>query len=202
PEDAPSFAGIENLWIGAHGGGYFSSVMLLRPADQSLFRAIADEFDAVHFISLAEDIGRDLDTLTGTMLFLFLAAYIAVAVIIFFMYKWRDNLKICAVPLLLVVAALAVLAANGISIGFFSVAALVLVFGLSLDYIFFMTGRKPALEKNLSLLGVVLSFLTTFLSFGALALSSSMPVHLFGLTVSAGLGAAFVFAVVLQSKAE
>jgi len=57
------------------------------------------------------------------MLFLFLAAYIIVSVIIFFAYPWKDNLKICLVPLLLVKGVLAVLAFSGISIGFFSVAA-------------------------------------------------------------------------------
>ena len=97
-------------------------------------------------------------------------------------------------------AALTALAVNRISIGFFSAAALVLVFGLGLDYVFFMTGRKNKADKNLTLLGVVLSFLTTFLSFGALAFSSFMPAHLFGLTVSAGLGAAFICAIILQER--
>jgi len=39
-----------------------------------------------------------------------------------------------------------------------------------------------------------------FLSFGVLVLSSFTPTHIFGLTVSAGLGAAFVFAMLLQSR--
>jgi predicted exporter len=98
-------------------------------------------------------------------------------------------------------AALTVLAANKVSIGFFSVAALILVFGLSLDYIFFLTGRKNKENKKLAVIGVILSFLTTLLSFGALALSSFMPVHLFGLTVCAGLSAVFISALVLQSGA-
>ena len=200
PENAPSHAGISNLWIGEHNGNYFSSVMPFRPTDISLFKSIADEFDNVHFINMAEDISRDMDTLTRTMLLLFLAAYIVVSVIIFFAYPWRDNFKICLVPLLLAIGTLAVLAANRIYIGFFSVAALVLVFGLSLDYIFFMTGKKSKTEKNLARLGVFLSFITALLSFGALALSGFMPVHLFGLTVSAGLGAAFISAIILQSK--
>ena len=202
PENAPSQAGISNLWIGEQDGSYFSCVMPLKPKDEELFRAIANESGNVHFISKAKDIGRDLDTLTQTMLFLFLAAYIAVSVIIFLLYPRRDGLKICVVPLLLVLAALAVLAVNGIPVGFFSVAALVLVFGLSLDYIFFLTGRKSRAEKKLSFLGVSLSFITTLLSFGALAFSSFMPVHLFAITVSAGLGAAFISAVILQARTD
>jgi predicted exporter len=134
------------------------------------------------------------------MLLFFMAAYIIVSIIIFCVYPRKDSLKICAIPLFLSSAALAALAANRIPLGFFSVAALVLVFGLGLDYIFYMTGGKGGAGGRLTLLGVVLSFLTTLLSFGALVLSSFMPVHIFGLTVSAGLGAAFISAMLLQSK--
>jgi predicted exporter len=200
PEDAPSYTGISNLWMGERGGSCYSCVIPMKPADENIFRSIAEEFDDVHFVNKAKDIGRDLDTLTRTMLFFFLAAYIAVSVIICFVYSWKDSLKIYAVPLFLVTAVMAVLAASRIPLGFFSIAALVLVFGLGMDYIFYMTARKHEREGNITLLGVVLAFLTTILSFGALALSSFMPVHIFGLTVSAGLGAAFISAVILQAR--
>jgi len=201
PKDAPSFAGISNLWLGEQGENCYSCVLPIKPTDETLFRSIAAEFDYVHFINKSKDIGRDLDTLTKTMLLFFLAAFIVVSVIICIVYPWPDNLKICIVPLFMVLSATTVLAVNRIPIGLFSVAALVLVFGLGLDYIFYMVDRKSG-RKDLSLLGVVISFLTTLLSFGALALSSFMPVHIFGLTVSAGLGAAFISAIILQSKSD
>jgi len=43
--------------------------------------------------------------LTGTMLFFFLAAYLVISVVVWVVYPWRDSLKICAVPVLLVLAA-------------------------------------------------------------------------------------------------
>ena len=200
PHDAPAQAGISNMWIGEVEGNYYSCVLPIKPTNEALFRSIADEFDYVNFINKAKDIGHDMDTITGTMLRFFFAAYLVVSIIIFRMYPWRDGIKICAVPLFLVITALALLTINRISVGFFSVAALVLVFGLSLDYIFFMTGKKSKEEKKLALLGVLLSFLTSLLSFGALGFSSFMPVHLFGFTVSAGLGAAFISAMILQGR--
>jgi predicted exporter len=200
-EDVPSFAGASNLWIGEQGGNYYSCVLPLKPsANEAVFRSIAKEFDYVHFINKTKDIGRDLDTLTRTMLFFFLAAYIVIAVLICFVYPRLDSLKICVFPIFLVMSAMTVLAVNRIPLGFFSAAALVLVFGLGMDYIFYMTGRKLEGRGDLTMLGMVLSFLTTLLSFGALALSSFMPVHIFGLTVSTGLSAAFVFAVLLQVR--
>jgi predicted exporter len=202
PTDAnvPSIAGISKLWIGEKNGNYYSCVIPLKPADEAIFRAIAEEFDPVYFVNKAKDIGRDLDTLTRTMLLFFLAAYIVISVVVFVVYPRRDSVKICAIPILLVLTALAALALNKIPLGFFSVAALVLVFGLGLDYIFYMIGKKQSEEIRLTSLAVVLSFLTTLLSFGALVLSNFTPTHIFGLTVSAGLGAAFIFAMLLQAK--
>jgi len=201
-KDAPAQAGISNLWIGQSGENFYTCILPLKPKDEKVFREIAQEMDFVHFVNKAKDIGNDMDTITRTMLFLFLAAYVIVSVIICFIYPWKDSIKICSVPLLLVLASVTILAVNKIYIGFFSVAALVLVFGLSLDYIFFMTGKKKKNEKKLTLLGVFLSFLTTLLSFGALSFSNFMPVHLFGLTVCAGLGAAFISALILQAKVD
>jgi predicted exporter len=199
--DAPAQAGIENLWIGEQGSGCYSCVIPLHPAAaEAVFRAIAGEFDFVHFINKAKDIGRDLDTLTRTMLLFFLAAYLIISVIICCVYPWRDSIKICAAPLFLVLITVAVLAVNKIPLGFFSAAALVLVFGLGLDYIFYMIDKKREETAKLTRLAVLLSFVTTLLSFGALALSSFVPTHIFGLTVSAGLSAAFVFAMLLQGE--
>jgi predicted exporter len=205
PEDAPSLAGISKLWIGQPINGedcYYSCVLPLKPTDEAVFSRIADELDSVYFVNKEKDIRRDLNILTGTILLFFLAAYFVVSITVFAVYPRRDSLKICAVPLLLVLSALAALSVNKIPLGFFSVAALVLVFGLGLDYIFYMIGKKHGEDIRLTSLAVVLSFLTTLLSFGALVLSSFTPTHIFGLTVSAGLCAAFIFAMLLQDRAS
>jgi predicted exporter len=198
PEDAPPLAGISNLWIGESGGNYYSCVLPLRPADEAVFKSIAGEFDFVHFVNKAKDIGSDLDTLTRTMLLFFLAAYVVISVLICFLYPRRDSFRICAVPFFLVLGTWVVLTVSMIPLGFFSVAALILVFGLGLDYIFYMIARKRG--DDFTVLAVALSFLTTILSFGALAFSNFMPVHIFGLTVLAGLSTAFISAMILRGK--
>ena len=201
PGDAPSITGISRLWIGEQDGNYYSCLMPLDPADETIFQAIAEEFDFVYFINKTKAINADLDTLTKTIILSFLAAYFVVCVLVFIVYPWQDSLKICTVPVFLVLSALAVLATVKIPLGFFSIAALVLVFGLGLDYIIYMSAKKHTEDKNLTRLAVTLSFLTTLLSFGVLALSSFAPAHIFGLTVSAGLVAAFVSAMLLSNKA-
>lgn len=201
PADAPLQAGVSNLWIGGHNGQWSSCVIPLHPGDgEALFRSIAAEFDFVYFINKAQDIGRDLDTLTKTMLLFFLIAYLIISVVICCVYSRRDSIRICAAPLFMVLITVTVLAVCKIPLGFFSAAALVLVFGLGLDYIFYMTGNKRGENAELTRLAVLLSFATTLLSFGALALSSFTPTHIFGLTVSAGLSGAFIFSMLLQNE--
>jgi len=201
-DSSPVTENISNLWIGNIDGIFYSCVLPLRPAGEAVFRAIAEEFGFVHFINKAGDISRDLDTLTKTMVIFFFAACLVIAVLVFFVYPWRDSLKICSIPVFIILAALAVLAINKVNPGFFPAAAFIPVFGLGLDYIFYMTGKKPAETSRLTFAAVILSFLTTLLSFGALAASSFVPVHEFGLTVSAGLMAAFISAMLLAWRVD
>jgi predicted exporter len=199
PDDAPEILGLANLWIGKAGDKYYSCVLSLQGGDEAAFKSIAEELDFVFFINKAHDISRNLDTITGTMLFLFLVSFIVISVLVFLVYPRSESIKICMVPVFIFISILAVLLVNKIPFNFFSAAGITLVFGLGLDYIFYICGRGHD-EKGISILAVLLSFLTTILSFGALALSSFVPVHLFGLTVSAGLAAAFISAMLLTGK--
>ena len=88
----------------------------------------------------------------------------------------------------------------GQSIEFFGITGMILVFGLGLDYIIYMIENikreKKGLIQNgmpkLEPFAIFLSFLTTALSFGALAFSTFVPVHTMGLTIFLGLVAAFI----------
>ena len=89
----------------------------------------------------------------------------------------------------------AVYSLAGIHLEFFSITGIILVFGLSLDYLIYMTEvqkRKDCKEnKRLESFAVFLSFATTAISFGAIALSSFVPVHLMGLAILVGLVTAY-----------
>ena len=82
-----------------------------------------------------------------------------------------------------------------INLEFFSVTGLILVFGLGLDYIIYMMENEKNKGKNTNTLepfATLLSFVTTIVSFGALALSSFQPVHLMGLSIFLGLASAYI----------
>jgi predicted exporter len=92
------------------------------------------------------------------------------------------------------------LACLDIPLGFFPVVGLILVFGLGLDYMFYITENETRGRPSfLTIAAIFLSFATTALSFGALALSSFVPVRIFGLTVFTGLTAAWAAAMLLSN---
>ncbi|MDR3304331.1 MAG: MMPL family transporter [Treponema sp.] len=187
---------IATLWIETADACY-SCVLPLHTKDEAAFRAIAAELDGVFFINKVKDIGSELDTLTRIMLTLFGAAYLVIAIVVKCCYKWKETLRICAVPFFMILATLAVFALADIPLGFFSVTGLVLVFGLGLDYMFYLTESADA---TVSIRAIQLSFATTALSFGALALSGFVPVHIFGLSVLTGLTAAFAAGMLLNNQ--
>jgi predicted exporter len=134
------------------------------------------------------------------MLFLFLGAYIFIAVVVKQFYPWAKTLRICLVPFLLVLVTITTLSCLDIPLGFFSVTGLVLVFGLGLDYMFYITESEIRGRPSfLTLAAIFLSFATTALSFGALALSSFVPVRVFGLAVFTGLATAWAAAMLLSN---
>jgi predicted exporter len=195
---------VSNLWIGNPGGtSYYSCVLPLHTKDEASFQSLTAELEGVVFVNKAKDISTELNDLTRTMLLLFLAAYIGIALLIRRFYSLKHTLRICAVPFLLILVSLAVLACLDIPLGFFSAVGLVLAFGLGLDYMFYLTESENAHDsRSLTLLAIGLSFATTALSFGALALSSFAPAHIFGLTAFTGLTAAFISAMLLMKNEQ
>jgi predicted exporter len=211
-EKLPAYIGnmLSNLWIGEEGGRYYSCVLPVNAKDEECFRAIAEDLDSVFFMNKAADIGKELDRLTRTMIALLLVAYACIVITVFFRYRHVDALCISAVPFVLALTVLAVLAAADTALGFFPMVGLILVFGLGLDYMFYSVDwkgdaapelRSAALHdgagKQLAKGAIVLSYVTTALSFGALVLSSFAPVHVFGLTVFAGVSSAFISAMLI-----
>jgi predicted exporter len=187
---------LSSLWLGEINGNYYSCVFPVQPkADAPVFQEVANRLDHVFFMNKVETIARDLNALTRIIIVLCLAAYCLIAVIVKVFYSWRNTLKICASPVVLVLVTGALFLLLGIPFGFFAISAFILVFGLGLDYSFYAV---EGARKEAATIPMVISFITTALAFGALVLSSFMPVHIFGLTVFIGLSTAFVTALLLK----
>ena len=98
--------------------------------------------------------------------------------------------------MLIVLWTAAVFAMCGIHFEFFSITGMILVFGLGLDYVIYMIENEKRQIKTsdakLEPFAIALSFVTTAVSFGALALSKFVPVHMIGMAIFIGLVTAFV----------
>jgi predicted exporter len=99
-------------------------------------------------------------------------------------YGLRGALAVLVPPLFGVAAALAATAYAGMSVSLFSVLALILVLGIGVDYAVFL--REGGARLDAALLGVVLAAITTLLSFGLLAMSSTPALQSFGFTLAVG----------------
>ncbi|MDR2841655.1 MAG: MMPL family transporter [Spirochaetaceae bacterium] len=189
---------ISNIYLGNIDGFYYSCVLPLKASgEKDIFKNIAASLDNVHFINKTEDISKQLDSLTKTMLTLFICAYIIIVIITKIIYPLRSAVKICIVPLIAMLSVTGIFALFDMPLGFFSAAGFVLIFGLGIDYMFYITEQKNKIDKK-TITAIILSFVTTAISFGALSLSSFVPVHILGLTVFSGLTGAFVSAMLIK----
>ena len=196
-KNIPSFVSrsIQTAWLGEMDGKYYTVIMPnIIENSAELKELVKDESD-VFFINKMADMGSDLDKLTKIVLEFFAIAYIIMFVVIKFFYNWKQSLKIVSVPILIVLVTGAIFGIAGIHLEFFSVTGLILVFGLGLDYIIYMMENereKKSSSKKLDPFATLLSFVTTIISFGALALSAFKPVHLMGLSIFIGLCTAYI----------
>ncbi len=198
--NVPDFieSAISSAWLGKVGDYYYTVMLPTKVTDYSVYRSLGENDKGIFFISKSQDISVDLDKLTVMVLKFFLAAYLLMFVMLKFFYTWKQSFKIISVPLLIILVVLAFFAIFKIDMEFFSVTGLILVFGLGLDYIIYMMENekngalKTEGEKALEPFATMVSFITTIISFGALALSSFKPVHLIGLSIFIGLATAYI----------
>ncbi len=196
-ENVPSFLAskISKVWLGKIGEKYYSVIMPNMVSNPNGLKQFESTEDGVYFISKMADMARDLDKLTTIVIEFFALAYIVMFIILKFFYSWKQSLKIISIPILIIFMSAAIFAISKIDLEFFSVTGLILVFGLGVDYIIYMVQNendKALKEKTIEPFATFLSFFTTAISFGALALSSFQPVHLMGLSIFVGLTTAYV----------
>ena len=191
--NVPDFitSAISSAWLGEIDGKYYSVMLPTKVTDYTTYRSLVENNNDAFFISKSQDISKDLDALTLMVLKFFIVAYVLMFIMLKFFYTWKQTFKIISVPFLIILVVIAVFATCKINLEFFSVTGLILVFGLGLDYIIYMMEnekKKTVLEPYATLV----SFITTIISFGALALSSFKPVHLIGLSIFIGLATAYI----------
>lgn len=174
---------ISNLWIGEVEGKWFSVVMPMHFEDMEYCKMLAEKNSNVYFMNKMSDIGNELNNLTKLMFAFLLIGFIIMTCVLKFFYKWKDVLRIISIPIITIFSCVTMLGLFNIPIGFFSITGIILVFGLGIDYVIYAVESSERINS----LAIVLSFISSAISFGALAFSSFAPVFMFGFTVFVGL---------------
>lgn len=180
------------LWLGPTEDGVAAMTSLQGLNNPALLRVQALDLPGVQ---LVDRLGELNDVFAATQISaaeLKLASCALIVLVLMLPFGLGGALRIVALPLLAALCSLASLGWLGQPLTLFSLFGLLLVTAISVDYAILM--REQVGGAAVSLLGTLLAALTTWLSFGLLAVSSTPAVSNFGLSVSLGLAFSFMLA--------
>lgn len=180
------------LWLGSTGSGVAAIVSLQGLSDASLLRSQTQDLAGVQLVDRLGELNQVFAATQVSAAELKLLSCALILVLLVVPFGLRGSLRIVALPLLAALCSLASLGWLGEPLTLFSLFGLLLVTAISVDYAILMHERIGG--AAVSLLGTLLAALTTWLSFGLLALSSTPAVSNFGVAVSLGLVFSFLLA--------
>ncbi|NRB38734.1 MAG: hypothetical protein HRU20_09750 [Pseudomonadales bacterium] len=197
-------APIQELFLGCDKNNCASIISLSGIKNLSALQTTANKFASVILVDQVASINTVLFNYRQLATVFIAIAIIAITLLLSLLLSLRSALIIISTPALAITFTVASLSIinhlfSASTFSLFNVFALLLVLGISLDYAIFT--HLGAEHKNTTALAVLLSLLTTLLAFGLLALSSTMVVHAFGLTLAIGVISAFLIAPLLPAKA-
>jgi predicted exporter len=185
------------LWLGELDQRYHSLVLLSGVHSLPALQQATDQTTGVQFIDTVAGISAALDGKRQAASNLLLLAYAAIALLLLLRYRQRRALRLLAVPVLSSLLTVAALSVAGIAISLFHVFALFLVLGLGMDYSIFLfeslahdsqqaVGTAAGDDYRHCQLAILLSAITSSLSFGLLSFSSTPMISAFGMVVLLG----------------
>jgi predicted exporter len=181
------------LWLGStDDGGVAAMVSLQGLNNPALLQVQARDLPGVELVDRLGELNSVFAATQISAAELKLASCVLIVLVLILPFGLGGALRIVALPLLAALCSLASLGWLGQPLTLFSLFGLLLVTAISVDYAILM--REQVGGAAVSLLGTLLAALTTWLSFGLLAVSSTPAVSNFGLSVSLGLAFSFMLA--------
>lgn len=181
------------LWLGPTDDGQVAGLVSLQGlSDSDLLATQAEGLAGVKLVDRLGELNRLFAATQVSAAELKLASCVLIFTILCIPFGVRGAVRVLAVSLLAALASLACLGWLGQPLTLFSLFGLLLVTAIGVDYAILIRERVGGAAT--SLLGTLLSALTTWLSFGLLAVSSTPAVSNFGLTISIGLVFSFLLA--------
>ena len=180
-------SGLAQLWLppDASHSQYGSIVLLGGIKDLSAVKTISETVSGVTLVDKVADISAVMAHFRQLTLWLLGISLAMAAVLFVWRYGRRHGLATALVPVMAALLTLATLGWFGAGLTLFHTLALLLVFGIGVDYSLFFAsaGRHPAAV----MLAVLLSAASTLLAFGLLGFSSTHAIAAFGQTLTLGI---------------
>ncbi|WP_454833746.1 MMPL family transporter [Pseudomonas lini] len=180
------------LWLGPTDDGVAAMVSLQGLNNPTLLRVQALDLPGVELMDRLGELNQVFAATQISAAELKLASCVLIVLVLILPFGFGGALRIVSLPLLAALCSLASLGWLGQPLTLFSLFGLLLVTAISVDYAILM--REQIGGAAASLLGTLLAAVTTWLSFGLLAVSSTPAVSNFGLSVSLGLAFSFILA--------
>jgi predicted exporter len=197
----PALWFLGNLVVPMESAGATHLVLLTgveRPAE---LRQLGAELPGVRFIDPTGDVTRLLGEYRLRAVALLGLSVLFMLPVLAWRYGVAGSLRVAFPSLAAVLLAPAATSLLGVTFTFFNAMALVMVLSIGIDYAIFCR-EAAASRRAVTLLGVGLAMLTALLSFGLLALSRTVAVEAFGLTMLFGISIAFALAPLAAASAE
>lgn len=173
------------LWIGEVNGKFYSAVFPLHVAANFAVSQFTEGMPFVYAVNKMDNVNATLTDLSRVALLLVALAYLVVFVVLVLVYGFVQALKVIRAPVISCFFIAAVFGYCGIPFNFFAIVGVILTLGIGIDYaLFFKEGGSRNLKTALA---VMLSAMTTLISFGSLSFSSFVPVATFGFSVLLGI---------------
>ncbi|MEP9318702.1 hypothetical protein ABKS89_16325 [Pseudomonas sp. LABIM340] len=179
------------LWLGTVDGGVAGLVSLQGLSDAGVLTEQAKGLQGVQLVDRLGELNRLFAATQVSATELKLLSCVLIFALLLKPFGPRGALRIVLLPLLAALCSLASLGWLGQPLTLFSLFGLLLVTAIGVDYTILMRERVGG--TAVSLIGVLLAAITTWLSFGLLALSATPVISNFGLAVGLGLGFCFLF---------
>ncbi|MFI8480446.1 MMPL family transporter [Pseudomonas sp. NPDC078700] len=179
------------LWMGATSQGVSGLISLDGQTSTARLQDAAKGIEGVELVDRLGELNALFSQTQISAATLKLISCAAIVVLLCLPFGLRGALRVVSLPLLAALTTLACLGWLGQPLTLFSVFGLLLITAIGIDYAILM--RESVGGEAVSLIGTLLSALTSWLSFGLLMFSSTPAIANFGLTVSLGLLFSFIY---------
>ncbi|OFC70540.1 MMPL family transporter [Alteromonas confluentis] len=182
------------LWSEKNGQIY-SFVLIRKNSDLTALKAAADSIPAIEYVNTLGNASKALKSQRETGAMLLVIAYTLVALLLALWYRSVSVIQLLLIPASASLIAVAAVLLAGQALNVFHIMALFLVLGLGMDYIIF--AREMADKPDTTQQAILLSAITSLLSFGLLAFSAMPVVQAFGSIILIGNTINFIAAISL-----